>query len=228
VADAGVGVRSTLGGRNDGEALSLAIQEGVTRNHKTNQGNGLYGSFRVSAISGGHFQMHSGRASLVCRGVDDVRVNKQNTALYPGTVVVAQIVCNDEQLIQQALVFKGKTHEPAFDYIGQTFESDVPNHLCLRMKDEAAGFGSRESGRIVRTKLLNLLRNDPAYVVELDFTEVLIISSSFADEAIGKVFLEVGPLQFMRRVKVANADRTIQALLDRAILQRSGQMTLDA
>jgi len=84
--------------------------------------------------------------------VDDVRVHKQNSALYSGTVVTAQIIRNDQKLIQQALVFKGKAYERGFDYIGQNFESDSPEHLTLRTKDVAAGFGSRGSGRTVRTR----------------------------------------------------------------------------
>ena len=227
VADAGVGVRRTLGGRDDSQALERAIQEGITRDNKTNQGNGLYGSFRVATISGGQFQLHSGRASLVCQGDDDVRTYHQKGALFPGTVVTSQILCNDDKLIEQALVFRGRAYEPSFGYIEQAFETEKPNHLIIKMKEEAAGFGSRDSGRIVRTKLLNLLRADQTYVIDVDFDSVLIVSSSFADEAIGKVFLDVGPLQFMRRVRIVNADRTIQALLDRAIMQRSGQMTTD-
>jgi anti-sigma regulatory factor (Ser/Thr protein kinase) len=224
VADSGVGIRNTLGGRTDEDALSLAIQEGVTRDKRTNQGNGLYGSYRVAALSGGIFQMHSGRASLVCHGVDDVKLYTQNSALYPGTIVSSQIVCNDERLIEQALVFRGDPYIPSFDYIDQVFETESENVLKLRMREEAQGFGSREAGQIVRTKILNLLRADLRYVIELDFQDVRIVSSSFADEAIGKLFLEVGPMQFMRRIRFVSTDTTIQALLDRAILQRSSSI----
>jgi anti-sigma regulatory factor (Ser/Thr protein kinase) len=227
VADAGLGIRATLGGRDDIEALSSAIQEGVTRNNKTNQGNGLFGSFRVATMSGGHFEMHSGRASLIGHGTDAVWTNKQKTARFQGTIVTCQIVCNDDQLIEQAMVFRGHAYKPSFDYIDQVFEQGAENHLVLKMKEESSGFGSRDSGRVVRNKLMNLLRATTGQTIDVDFKDVLIVSSSFADEAIGKVFLDAGPMQFMRRVKIVNADRTIQALLDRAILQRSGQMTTD-
>jgi anti-sigma regulatory factor (Ser/Thr protein kinase) len=45
VADAGIGIKRSLGETKDARALERAIQEGVTRNPATNQGNGLYGSF---------------------------------------------------------------------------------------------------------------------------------------------------------------------------------------
>lgn len=228
VADAGVGIRRTLGGRNDGEALSRAIQEGVTRNSKTNQGNGLYGSYRVAAISGGQFHLTSGRATLACKGIDDVKIFERNGgAMFVGTVVTSQIQCDNEKLIEQALTFNGKIHEPPFDFIDSAFDAQNSRELTIVMSQEAGGFGTRDSGRIVRTKIANLLRADAGHSVRLDFGDVGIISSSFADEAVGKIFLELGPIQFMSRVKIANADSTIKSLIDRAILQRSRQMTLD-
>lgn len=190
VADAGDGVRRTLGGQNDGEALTRAIQEGVTRDTVTNQGNGLYGSFRVAVLSGGSFQLHSGRASLVCRALDDIRVIKQQRALFPGTVAVSQIVCNDERLIERAFVFDGKMWDPGSDYIEQAYEAESDGLLKISMNEQGVGFGSREAGKIVRTKLLNLLGSDSYSVVEVNFAEVYVISSSFADEVIGKTFVQ--------------------------------------
>lgn len=48
VADSGIGIADSLGESDHCRALELAIQEGVTRNKQTNQGNGLYGTFRLA------------------------------------------------------------------------------------------------------------------------------------------------------------------------------------
>lgn len=221
VADAGDGIRRTLGGQNDGEALSRAIREGVTRNKNTNQGNGLYGSFRIATISGGNFFLHSGRASLACRSVSDVRIEKQTSAMFQGTVVSSQIVCNDANLIEKAMIFRGQPYEPSLDYIEQTYETEQDNQVRICMKNESGGFGSREAGQVVRNKISNILGANPKSILEIDFSDVFIVSSSFADEAIGKLFIELGPMQFMRRIRIVRADSTVQALVDRAILQRS-------
>lgn len=224
VADAGIGIAQSLGERDHVLALERAIQEGVTRNANTNQGNGLYGSFRVATLSGGKFQLHSGRGSLAGSGDAQIRTFLQDKhRRYPGTAVVSQIVCRDERLIEEALVFKGRAHEPGHDFVEKRFEHASADEFIFEMAKEAQGFGTRDAGSVVRNKIMNVLRAEQNYRMIIDFTDVLLISSSFADEAIAKPYVEMGPLTFMSRVEIINADRTIRSLIDRAILLRSSQ-----
>ena len=55
----------------------------------------------------------------------------------------------------------------------------------------------------------------------LDFQGVRVMSSSFADEVFGRLFVRMGAAAFMSRIRTRNANRTIAALIDRAILLRS-------
>jgi anti-sigma regulatory factor (Ser/Thr protein kinase) len=95
VCDGGVGIPRTLRESHrhytsDVEALDKAIREGVTRNQLTNQGNGLFGSFRLAELSKGEFVIYSGYASLTYsprRGVH----SKQEKVPYAGTSVVCAI-----------------------------------------------------------------------------------------------------------------------------------------
>jgi hypothetical protein len=69
VCDVGFGIPRTLRESNtsitdDLSALDLSIKEGVTRNRVTNMGNGLFGSYSMSRLSGGYFHIYSGYASL--------------------------------------------------------------------------------------------------------------------------------------------------------------------
>ena len=57
-------------------------------------------------------------------------------------------------------------------------------------------------------------------VVQVDFSGVPVTSSSFADEAFGKLFLQIGPMQFMQRIKLINMVDTVESLINRAIQQR--------
>jgi hypothetical protein len=57
----------------------------------------------------------------------------------------------------------------------------------------------------------------------LDWDGIQMISSSYADEFIGKLFVELGPLRFMSCIRHANMIPVIQQLVDRAILQRTSQ-----
>src|SRR6476620_6288661 len=47
-----------------------------------------------------------------------------------------------------------------------------------------------------------------------------LISSSFADEVFGKLFLELGPLDFSNKIELKNLDGTVKLLIDKAIIQR--------
>jgi hypothetical protein len=77
VADAGDGILRSLrsSGRHissDVEALSLAVEQGVTRDQSIGQGNGLWGSYRIATRSAGKFDIHSGNATRR-HGEEDAR-----------------------------------------------------------------------------------------------------------------------------------------------------------
>lgn len=60
VADGGVGIPKSMGIVDHKRAVEECINEGVTRDKTRNADNGLYGSFRVAALSdGGQFDLHS-------------------------------------------------------------------------------------------------------------------------------------------------------------------------
>ena len=47
------------------------------------------------------------------------------------------------------------------------------------------------------------------------------MSSSFADEVFGRMFVRMGASDFMSRIQMRNSNRTINALVDRAITLRT-------
>ncbi len=222
VADAGIGIKRSLGEHKDVRALERAIQEGVTRNPATNQGNGLFGTFRVCTLSHGRFELHSGHASLTAEGGGQISTIRAG-AFYPGTVVVCRIGCDDEKLIENALMFKGKVHEVGFDYIEKQHEHPGADEFIFNMKTECPSFGSREAGIGTRTHIENLLRASPSYPLTVDFSGITIVSSSFADEVFGRLFVALGPMAFMSRISFKNVDSSVRAVLDRSISQRVTQ-----
>jgi hypothetical protein len=70
---------------------------------------------------------------------------------------------------------------------------------------------------------MNLLNADQSKPLLIDWTGVPITSSSFADEFVGKLFLELGPITFSARVRNVGMEALIKALLDKAISQRLTQ-----
>lgn len=221
VADAGETIPRTLRhGRpditDDTTALRRAIEEGVTKNTETNQGNGLYGTFKCCEVSRGEFSALSGHVSLV-HTPGQIRVRRENIP-FPGTFIRAAIKYDYEKLLEKALVFKGKSHDPGYDYVERIYQSESDS-IRFKLADELKAFGTRESGRLARTKISNLMDKGTAAVI-FDFDGVRLISSSFADEVFGKLFVELGALGFGRLCQFENIDQTVRGLIDRAIEQR--------
>jgi hypothetical protein len=137
-----------------------------------------------------------------------------------GTVVIAQIDFSSPMLLEEALSFAGKKHTPV-DFVETRYEQMDSEDLLFSLRDEARTFGSRASGTPVRNKLLNLLQMCPGQRVRIDCDGIPLVSSSFADEVFGKLFVHLGPLGFMQRVALINVEKTVSSLVDKAITQRT-------
>ncbi|MGC2524937.1 MAG: STAS-like domain-containing protein, partial [Stellaceae bacterium] len=79
--------------------------------------------------------------------------------------------------------------------------------------------GSRLAGRKVRTKLQNLVSCSTCRI-DVDFSNISLISSSFADEVFGKLFLQLGAIDFGQRITLSRVQSTVKLLVDKAISQR--------
>lgn len=223
VCDAGIGIPKSLREakpeiHSDIEALEAAIKEGVTRNKITNQGNGLYGSFEICNVSGGSFDIHSGNAYLALHN-KELSIKSENIP-FDGTLVDARIDFSNSSLLEEALKFKGKKHIP-IDFIENRYEEDSLQKIAFVMSQESRSFGSRLAAKPVKIKLANLIEMCKGQKIQIDFSEISVISSSFADEVFGKLFLELGPMRFMGTMEFINSSDTILNLIDRAIKQRA-------
>jgi anti-sigma regulatory factor (Ser/Thr protein kinase) len=223
VADAGVGIPATLRGTHpklssDAAALEQAIREGVTRDTNVGQGNGLFGSYQICSHSNGFFQIESGYGKLMFTEREGLRIATERIP-YEGTLVAAQIDFSVPKLLEEALSFNGKVYQRA-DYVELKYEQHGTDDLLFSLARESKSFGSRVAGAPIRKKLINLASMCPGRKIVLDFEGVPLLSSSFADEVVGKLFVELGPLAFMQRFQFRNIDSTARQLVDRAIAQR--------
>ena len=223
VADAGIGIPASLRGghpdiRSDTEALDRAIREGVTRDASVGQGNGMFGSYQICSKSKGDFLVESGHARLRFHPSSGLSIANQSIP-YSGTLIVATIDFSDPTLLEDALAFRGVKYEP-IGMVETKYTFNAAGDVHFKLTEESSSFGSRVSGRPIRNKLLNLVRMSGNGMVCVDFAGVPLVSSSFADEAFGKLFLILGPIAFMQRVKLHNMMDTVEALVNKAIAQR--------
>lgn len=222
VSDAGVGVAQTLREAkpkisSDIDALMQSVRSGVTRNAVDYQGNGLYGTLEICRAGKGRFTLNAGHAALIC--VNGMVNAKAESTPFIGTTVDAHIDFSEPQLLEKALSINGIVHKPV-DYIENKYEQDDLRNILFRVSEQAISFRSRPAGKPMKIKLANLIANCPGQILNVDFENITVVSSSFADEVFGKLFVELGPMNFMQAVRLINASPTVLALIDRAIKQR--------
>lgn len=235
VADSGRGIpaamREAFPRLRDDEALSEAVKPGVTSIPDSGQGNGLAGSLRIATYAHGSFKITSGRARLIVH--EDPRTKKYRTRRgapphrpehrFPGTTVMMELSTATPFEVEEALALDGTRRSPIADVVDLRY-SDPAGDLVIRVCEEGLGFGTRHAGIELRRKAQNLLNAEPTKRLVLDWNGVPLISSSYADEAVGKLFVELGPTAFTGRVLHAGAEPLVSSLLDRAIMQRVAQV----
>lgn len=223
VADAGIGIPNSLRKSfpeltSDTAALDRAIREGVTRDKTIGQGNGLFGSFEICWKSEGYFDADSGYGRLNLSDNRRMRI-RQDKIPYQGTLIVAGIDYSKRDVLKEALRFGDKPYTPV-DYIETHYESKDRQRIVFIMKNEASSFGSRVAAKPVKAKLETLGTMCPHQKIFIDFAGIPVISSSFADEVFGRLFVDLGPVTFTQKFEIVNIVETVQSLIDLAIRKR--------
>ncbi len=223
VADQGRGIfeslkHSTYRPTTAMDAITLAVKKGVTRDNKTNMGNGLWGAAEIISRSKGQLTISSGGAALFfdrvtgrAQSIPRVMVLDKNA---PGTFIDAQVDASVQVQVSEM-----------FDYL-----SSPVNFRVERLEDECGavnislkkmkfGAGTRQSGNYVRVYTANLLNETCAPII-IDFTDVGIVSSSFADEFIAKLYAQLGDVEFNRRIRFNGINETNTVIVRNALSQR--------
>lgn len=201
------------------DAITLAIQEEVTRDRKVGQGNGLFGLHSIISQGNGTLEIVSSGASYKTMG------GKTSTHNYlpkrsnntPGTIVDFQINYGNNISLDNALKFRGKDYSITNLYI-DGFDDDK-GHNYYSVKDHSGGTGTRESALRIKNEIMNLIKESRKPVI-LDFKEVAVVSSSFADELIAKLLLELGLFQFNNLIILRGMNTQEQNILQRSVIQR--------
>lgn len=201
------------------DAITLAIQEEVTRDKKIGQGNGLFGLHSIVKQGEGKLVITSGRGSYiynsgVVKTYDQLPFISKQT---PGTIIDFQLNYAKDMSLDKALVFRGKQ----YDLINIHFEDleDEYGRINYKIVEHSEGTGTREAALRVKNEVLNILSEEQKSIT-LDFTGIAVISSSFADEFLAKLFLALGMFQFNNLVKIRGLDKSQQLILQRSVLQR--------
>lgn len=88
--------------------------------------------------------------------------------------------------------------------------------MIVELKDFGTSLGSRVLGKEV-SNLINFEKEDE---IILDFDEVKMVTSSFADEVVGKNCARLGLHNFFNKVQIINTSEQIKLILKKAIIDR--------
>jgi len=200
--------------KSQGDALTLAVKEGITRDKKIGQGNGLWGLHQIVIENTGILNMSSGSASYTLTNKESrVFENMPQLPRNSGCIVDFQLAYNKEISISKAL----GGYEPVNMKI-ESLEDDFGN-IIVNLKSKESGVGTRKSGEKIRNELINIHRQSGKSIT-LDFRDLNIISSSFADELIGKLVAEYGFYAFNNVFKLKNMNTSVQSIVQRSVAQR--------
>lgn len=96
--------------------------------------------------------------------------------------------------------------------------------MIVKLKEFGTSLGSRVLGKEVS----NLIDFEKEKEIILDFDEVKMVTSSFADEVVGKNCARLGLHNFFKNVQIVNASEQIKLILKKAILDRLAEQELNS
>jgi len=200
--------------KNPVDALILSVKEGVTRDKKIGQGNGLWGLHQIVSENTGILNITSNSACYNLTNNEFKTFAHVPQLTYDnGCIVDFQIDYSKEISISKAL--------GGYEPVNLKLESLEDNfgNITIDLRGKESGVGTRKSGEKIRNELINIYKQSNKNVT-LDFTDIKIISSSFADELIGKLVTEFGFYGFNNIFKLKNMNSSVQSIVQRSVAQR--------
>lgn len=224
VFDMGQGIFNSLKNsnhspRNAVDAITLALQESVTRDKKIGQGNGLFGLSSLMKQGDSRLKITSGRGYYSymygeSKTYDNCPIISDEKSM---TTIDFMLDYSNDVSIENALIFDGQIYTP-ISLLIENMEG-VDGSIRIIIKEESNGTGTRQAAMRIKNKILNILREEPKNII-LDFSGVSVISSSYADELLAKLFCSLGLFQFNRLIKINGLTDEQQLILQRSVIQR--------
>lgn len=221
VADGGLGIPETIRKafpqyQKDEDAIAHALKEGITSRPDFGQGKGLTGTLQIVKINkGGRLSIHSQKGRV--EWLNDRLEIKGDFPPFSGTFVDIQLNTNEPIEIEKALW----GNAVGYPFNESLYGKDMPEgQMKMKLAEEASGFGNRLTGLKIRNKIENLLISAPNDVLEVDFSNVELIASSFADEVFGKLALSLGFVGFGSRIRFININKFCRGIIDDVVQSR--------
>lgn len=220
ISDCGQGLLKSLSTfarkpRTDEAAIVLAVKEGVTRDSAIGQGNGLWGLHNIVHNNGGRLVITSG-SSAVTWSQDDCETHEHQHFVdreSKGVTVDFQLNAKKRISLREAL----NGHLP----FRCSLIAREDEHGCQRfpIKDQPGKTSTRLAGQHLFNRILNTCLDTDQRII-LDFSGVSLVSSSYADETVGKLVVKLGFADFTQRILLRNMTETVEVIINQAVEKR--------
>ena len=228
VFDAGIGIYNSLRNtkyspHNPLKAIKLSMKERITRDERIGQGNGLWGLSQIIKETNGRLRIGSSGARYEYENGDikEVSSGDFNLGVNNGTTMIDFLI-DYSSPIDIAGALNG--YEPV-DIWAENYEN-AAGDIVINVSRDARGTGTRKSAEKLRHMVMNFFKDHYSIVV-LDFSEVSMLSSSFADELIGKLIATIGFSGFIQHIKIVNLNDYNSLIVNRSVGQRMAQIYMD-
>ncbi|MGK5093227.1 STAS-like domain-containing protein [Deltaproteobacteria bacterium TL4] len=218
ICDMGIGIKASLSESphvqpwdSHGSAISKALCRGITRNKAVGQGNGLAGTREITVANGGNFDLWTGNA-----------LNRIQLGKDKGFSVFAQEIQGTGIQLQMFTNRPVNLKDTFIEDSGVNYLENIAWKIeegGLKIKEECIHTGGREPAKRLRLKILNLLP-DMEEVLRLDFTGIESTSSSFLDELLSRLIMEIGHKVFLKKIQIIHASQPIIDMANVVIHQR--------
>lgn len=206
------------------DAITLALQEKVTRDERVGQGNGLWGLSRLITEADGLLRISSAGATYQ-KEYDEIKTvlnGDFNLGKSLGTTLV-DFQFDYSKPIDVTTALNG--YYPTDFWLEDLEIND--EELEINVGELSSGTGTRKAAEKFRNMIINLVLSDKKRVI-LNFNGVNLVSSSYADELIGKIISKYGFVFFINNFHFKNLSVVNGAVINRSVQQRMAQTYYDS
>ena len=215
IVDAGRGIMASLSQSQQlwshGDAISKAIQRGVTRDDSVGQGNGMAGASEIVRKNGGELHVWTGDANFTIRKGRDRGFKPIDQ--IPGTGIFLRLDTRRPVRLRDTFI-----SDPGWSFIDYEAER-ITESGGIRIADECIHTGGREPAKALRRKIESVLDELDKPLI-LDFSNLKFATSSFLDELIGRLVIVLGAETFHQKLRLQGLSAESRAMLNVVIQQR--------
>lgn len=196
------------------KSIEKALQRGVTRSKEKGQGNGLAGMKEIIQLNKGKLEIYTGNAFFYKDFNNDIDSYRSLPIELQGTGIYLEF--NLEFPVSLSDTFIGRESVSIFI---ENYLDSINQKGGLKIKEECIHVRGRTPARKIRTKILNLLSELEEPLI-IDFKDITTPATSFLDELLGLLTLDLGEVIFRQKIKIINMDEFVIKMSNVVIYQR--------